>query len=613
VAIRPDDLPAFLAARENLIYMRRDVLEKFSPDSLSVMEFQSRRDYEVAERIYGAWPLLGDVGGEILTPQSPRQVLERGLEGDDQAAFMERGLESGDQAELMAQGFEDSADSTPLLDTAAPPRHDMERGRRPQVAGGEDADGDNKRPTYAPTYTSTELWEKLKPLARQMRHEPTPAERVLWERLRNQQVARARFRRQHPIDKFIVDFYCAEAHLVIEVDGEIHDYRPDEDAARQAFLESLGLRVLRFRNDEVLGSLEAVVRRIEEEILTPKSPLQYLERGLEGEDKAALIERGFESGDQAAFVERGPEDSPGTISLSDTAAPPRHDMERGQRPQVAGGEDAAVPWSLRFTAEFHITNDRDLFVRQIPASTTATYLPLYEGKMIHHYDAYFAPPQYWLEEKAAQARLSKRYGVEPSELDYLKPRLAYRGIARSTDTRTLFAAILPPRVFSEGRSATTAIQSNLSGSQQLFTASCFNAFVLDWLLRAKVAANVNMFHIYSLPLPRLTAGDPFFDALVPRAAQLTCTRVEFAGLWQEVMGEPWDESKGATDPAERQRLRDEIDALAAHLYRLSRAEFDHILGTFPLVFPATDAGASRRAALLATYDRFAVPPFSAQS
>jgi hypothetical protein len=52
----------------------------------------------------------------------------------------------------------------------------------------------------------------------------------------------------------------------------------------------------------------------------------------------------------------------------------------------------------------------------------------------------------------------------------------------------------------------------------------------------------------------------------------------------------------------RQTLRDEIDALVAHLYGLSRDEFDHILGTFPLVFPDTDAGRARRAALLATYD-----------
>ena len=60
VAVEPDDLPAFLADPANLIYMRRESLEKFSPDSLSVMEFQTQRDYDVTEQIYGDWPLLGE-------------------------------------------------------------------------------------------------------------------------------------------------------------------------------------------------------------------------------------------------------------------------------------------------------------------------------------------------------------------------------------------------------------------------------------------------------------------------------------------------------------------------------------------------------------------------
>lgn len=126
--------------------------------------------------------------------------------------------------------------------------------------------------------------------------------------------------------------------------------------------------------------------------------------------------------------------------------------------------------------------------------------------------------------------------------------------------------------------------------------------VLDYVLRYKVATTLNMFYMYQLPVPRLTPGDPYFDAIVPRAARLTCTRAEFADLWREVMGTDWDASSGAIDPAERQRLRDEIDVIVAHLYGLSRADFDHILGTFPLVFPDDDAGRRKRASLLAVYD-----------
>jgi|SRR5690606_4283333 len=113
-----------------------------------------------------------------------------------------------------------------------------------------------------------ELWEKLKPLARQMRQAPTPAEDVLWQRLRNRQLKNAKFRRQRAIERFIVDFYCDAANLVIEVDGEIHQYTAEEDRLRQDYLEALGLRVLRFSNDEVLNNLDAVLEQIAE-VLEP--------------------------------------------------------------------------------------------------------------------------------------------------------------------------------------------------------------------------------------------------------------------------------------------------------------------------------------------------------
>ncbi len=97
--------------------------------------------------------------------------------------------------------------------------------------------------------------------ARDMRKNPTSAEDILWQALRNRQIADAKFRRQHSIDRFIVDFYCAEAQLVIEVDGAIHD-QPSNDAARQEHLEALGLHVLRITNADIDSDLSAVVARI---------------------------------------------------------------------------------------------------------------------------------------------------------------------------------------------------------------------------------------------------------------------------------------------------------------------------------------------------------------
>lgn len=112
--------------------------------------------------------------------------------------------------------------------------------------------------------TPPDLWAKLKPLARQMRKEPTAAEALLWQRLRKRQVLGHKFRRQHAIERFIVDFYCRDARLVVEVDGPIHQYTQEEDAIRQTFLESQGLEVIRFRNREVMQDIKSVVERIAE-------------------------------------------------------------------------------------------------------------------------------------------------------------------------------------------------------------------------------------------------------------------------------------------------------------------------------------------------------------
>ena len=132
----------------------------------------------------------------------------------------------------------------------------------------EKASADNDMSEGRRIRPSLALWEKLKPLARQMRGEPTPAEDTLWQAVRKHQVAGAHFRRQHPVDRFIVDFYCHDAGLVVEVDGEIHQYTQAEDAIRQEFLESLGLRVLRFSNEQVLNDLSGVIETITQALHT---------------------------------------------------------------------------------------------------------------------------------------------------------------------------------------------------------------------------------------------------------------------------------------------------------------------------------------------------------
>jgi len=168
-------------------------------------------------------------------------------------------------------------------------------------------------------------------------------------------------------------------------------------------------------------------------------------------------------------------------------------------------------------------------------------------------------------------------------------------------------------VFTEVNSTTLKVlDTGITEAEMCFWCAISNSFALDWLLRQSVTTTLNMFFIYQLPVPRLTAADPRFAPIVTRAARLICTTPEFDGLAQAVgltpqpgVGAGHDrempdtdsipESRawpaptdtkatfGTTEPAERARLRAELDGLIAHLDGLTEAEFAHILSTFPLV------------------------------
>jgi very-short-patch-repair endonuclease len=97
--------------------------------------------------------------------------------------------------------------------------------------------------------------------ARRLRRDMTDAERALWRLLRDRRMDGWRFRRQEPIDRYIVDFVCFEARLVIEVDGGQH-YESESDRTRDAYLQSQGFRVLRLWNTDVLGNRDGVYRTI---------------------------------------------------------------------------------------------------------------------------------------------------------------------------------------------------------------------------------------------------------------------------------------------------------------------------------------------------------------
>jgi very-short-patch-repair endonuclease len=106
----------------------------------------------------------------------------------------------------------------------------------------------------------------LKELARQLRHNMTPGEVILWQHLKKRQMYGYDFDRQRPIDRYIVDFYCKILMLAIEVDGSSHDSESaqQEDQLRQARLESLGVRFLHFREEQVCHQPQAILSAIKD-------------------------------------------------------------------------------------------------------------------------------------------------------------------------------------------------------------------------------------------------------------------------------------------------------------------------------------------------------------
>ena len=112
--------------------------------------------------------------------------------------------------------------------------------------------------------------------ARKLRREMTDEEKILWQKLRGRKFLGLKFLRQHPIiyDRintqpkyFIVDFYCAEKSLIIELDGKIHDFQKQRDSRREEILVGAGLHILRFKNEKINENLSEVLNEIEDFIM----------------------------------------------------------------------------------------------------------------------------------------------------------------------------------------------------------------------------------------------------------------------------------------------------------------------------------------------------------
>jgi len=115
---------------------------------------------------------------------------------------------------------------------------------------------------------------ELKAVRKVLRNEATPAEQKLWSAIQHSRLDGFKFRRQHSVGYFILDFYCPSERLAIEVDGDSHftDEAIAYDNERTAYLNALNIRVLRFPNTDVYNNLDAVCERVLEEIRHPSLP-----------------------------------------------------------------------------------------------------------------------------------------------------------------------------------------------------------------------------------------------------------------------------------------------------------------------------------------------------
>jgi hypothetical protein len=298
--------------------------------------------------------------------------------------------------------------------------------------------------------------------------------------------------------------------------------------------------------------------------------------------------------------------APDTLSIMEFTSQTDIDIVEKMLQFPSLGGSSADKWNLSLTREFDMTNDSGMF----KTKPNTNDLILYEGKMIWHFAHGLQEPRYWVSSKDAQekeltsrSRTIKRLLKEqnlPDRFDEAEIliahhyyRLGFRAVTGATNERALVVSVIPPNVVS-GNSLILSVphtdliedkewvqKPNYTYSEMLFLTAMMASFVCDWFLRQKILTNMNMFYVYQLPIPRLTAADPAFQPIVSRAARLICTAPEFDELAAAVgLGSHAD---GATDPAERAKLRAELDGIIAHVYGLSEEEFTHVLKTFPLV------------------------------
>jgi len=220
-------------------------------------------------------------------------------------------------------------------------------------------------------------------------------------------------------------------------------------------------------------------------------------------------------------------------------------------------------WNIELFSGFHMTNDSHLF------SPLPNGVPMLEGKNIHQFT------HKWKEAPEARYHISLE-DLKANELDYHERYwFGFRRISNSTNERTLICTIVPQGYCCS--ESITYIKNKIGLKTLCYFCGVINSMVLDYYIRQKVSANINMFHFLELPIPRLDSG-PEYESIAKMTAQLVAVSDEFDELRKE-LGIKY----GVTDAKDRETIRARLDVAVAKLYGITKEELQYILTKFPLV------------------------------
>jgi len=214
-------------------------------------------NFKIIKKNASSFVILRDKN-DIIVPHQDAELWQQSLDGVLLDGYGKVPHFSGDEEPDMLKSILNNYPS-PALPTS--PNLPKGEGGFVSPFGGEfkEGVGEGEMPRYFTT--NPELWKVLQDKALEMRKNPTEGEKIMWDLLRRN-TTEYHFRRQHIIDRFVVDFVCIEKKLILEVDGDIHDYKKAEDQERTKILNQLGFEVVRFSNDEIIKKPKDVLAKI---------------------------------------------------------------------------------------------------------------------------------------------------------------------------------------------------------------------------------------------------------------------------------------------------------------------------------------------------------------